>query len=226
MQKIVCLLAVSIILNLNTLTGGITREEIIYGSDTLQIRLKVHAHREEDLADDDINLLRDFTTGENQMKVISCTQENYEFIVKKLKKIAPRFFIEVREYNNKPWILNKKSVKNLSKLNKGKTYGSQIILTIEPHEGDIRVVFVKENKVNAGNIAGGQEDCDITKDESESFLNTAKRELAEEIGLTDIDNQKLKKIGTLSSLYKSVFLENTIWQKISTVYILDPGLPR
>jgi len=218
MSKTIYFLTILLLMHINVLIAGITKEEIIYGSGTIQIRLKVHVQDEKDLTDNDINLLRDFTTGDDQMKIIYCTHTNCGFTVRKLKEIAPCFFTEVREYNNKPWILNKKSAKNLAKLDNGKSCGSQIILTIEPHKGDIRVVFVKDNKINAGNIAGGQEDCDITEDENETFLNTAKRELSEEIELKNIDDQKLKKIGILSSIAKSTFLENTTWQKISVIY--------
>ncbi len=138
---------------------------------------------------------------------------NATFVIKPMDVLNKHNLYEIRYYSDHPWIFNNKSSKNIPKLrNDGMQYGSLIALMIKLKKDDIRALFVKDNKAYAMNCAGMEEENDICLDNDyQTSLNTAKRELFEEINIDILDNQ-LEKIGFFEYTNKNNLLNGATWK--------------
>lgn len=205
--------------------NNIIEEKFTFG-DSTDIRLTVTAVHETDLTSQDLIILESFVdaSNNNQVGVISVTNQNLPFILKELNGVHYNFECEVRDYNGQPWILNSKAIKTMPKLMNNAIHTVQTVLTIELQKNDIRTVFVKDNKAFATNVGGAEEQADISDDPEQSHMNAAIRELSEEVGLSDICRNKLKKIGALQSLGKKPLLKLE-WKEYINVYSCHLDVP-
>lgn len=208
-----------------TLQRGIERDntivkaEYVFG-DSTDLRLTVAAVPESEFTESNVELLKEFVaiSLEGRVGVIACLECNLNVVIRQLQNILPDFYFEVRYYHDSPWILNAKAANVLPRLNNNPRRCAQIIVTIEPTKGDIRVVYVKDNKSYVTNVAGVEEDADNANNEDQVYLNNAKRELAEELGLQDICDDQLFKIGEYAMTVKKPLLNDLEWQDSVWVY--------
>lgn len=217
-----CWIILPVIIELFSLAGianSITETQYTFGN-SIDTRLEVNASNFGDITAADMELLRNFTDSSisNQVGVIACSKENLDLVLHKLKNIDPTYPFEVRYYQDNPWILNKKAAENLPKLTGDTRFGVQTVFTIEIAPGDVRVVFIKDNKNYAMNVGGIVEDDDVGLSNEDTNLNAAKRELNEEVKLANVSKDNFTPIGQTNFTVKKALLKDLEWREEVNLY--------
>jgi len=157
-------------------------------------RYTANATKEEDIGMQEIELLQEFANVPKAIAVMICNPNNIDFMKRKIDEFRWLKSI-LRYYNNIPMILNERAASLLPKLNeRNEKLSAFSVLVITLNELHKRLVFMKDNKSYAQNVAGMTEDEDFPSDrqnlrEDFALRNTACRELREEINLS-VDSER------------------------------------
>gem|GEM_PF-5694157 len=203
----------------------IVKEEVVDPRfNNTDIRFIANTTKAEDIQGQEIQLLQEFANMPKTIAVMICNHQNIDFMANKVTEIQQSNAF-VRYYNQIPMILNLRAASLLPKLTeRNEKLSAFSVLCInlaknsDVENNDYRVVFVKDNKSYAQNVAGATEDEDFqnVQGSQEVLRRTAHRELQEEIDLS-VKLKKLFSVGIFKFAAEKKLID-TRWMNIFAAF--------